>query len=196
MKITFLTKLKITSVLILLVFQAMGQQDSLMFADKEQYGLKAGVNFAELWGEDALPESDRKVGYSFGVYGTFKLSKKIKLQPEAIWSLQGETSKKSGRYKITYLNIPVMFKWVDEKFYFEAGPQLGLLTINTSKSIPKELQLNNFETFDFTFNIGLGYKIWDDWIIGLRYGQGLTNLVENRDLKNSVFYLGIAYSVF
>ena len=57
-----------------------------------EYGIKAGINFAELWGKDALPESDRKVGYSIGGYASYKISKGLKLQPEVIWSLQGESS--------------------------------------------------------------------------------------------------------
>jgi hypothetical protein len=160
------------------------------------YGIKAGINFAELWGKDALPESDRKVGYSFGIYATYTISKGLKLQPEVIWSLQGESSESSGRYKISYINIPVMLKWSEGKFYYELGPQLGVLTINTAKSVPEELKLENFETFDFSVNAGLGYKMAEDWAIGIRYCQGLTNIVNNRDLKNSVLYLGLAYRIF
>jgi hypothetical protein len=161
-----------------------------------QYGIKAGINFAELWGEDALPESDRKVGYSLGGYASYKLSKSLKLQPEVIWSLQGEDSKESGRYKISYVNIPLMLKWTEGRLYTEIGPQLGLLTINTAKSVPDERRLENFETFDFSINIGAGYAIAEDWTIGLRYGQGLTNIVNDGDLKNSVIYVGLAYRIF
>uniref|UniRef100_UPI004047F2C1 porin family protein n=1 Tax=Roseivirga sp. TaxID=1964215 RepID=UPI004047F2C1 len=161
-----------------------------------EYGIKAGINFAELWGKDALPESDRKVGYSFGGYASYKISKGLKLQPEVIWSLQGENSKDSGRYKISYVNIPVMLKWKQGKFYYELGPQLGLLTINTAKSVPNELKLENFETFDFTVNAGIGYNLAEDWTIGIRYCQGITNISSGRDLKNSVFYLGLAFRLF
>jgi len=130
---------------------AQGKETTEQGAD---YGIKAGINFAELWGEDALPESDRKVGYSFGVYASYKISKGLKLQPEVIWSLQGESSEESGRYKISYVNIPIMLKWSERKFYYELGPQLGVLTINTAKSVPAELKLENFETFDFSVNAG------------------------------------------
>lgn len=164
--------------------------------DDAKYGLKAGINFAELWGEDALPESDRKVGYSFGVYASYKISKKWRFQPEVIWSLQGENSKESGRYKISYINIPLMFKWKNKKFYTEAGPQLGILTINTAKSVPDDLRLENFESFDFSLNAGLGYEIFEDWSIGLRFIQGFTNIVKGRDMRNSVIYLGIACKLF
>lgn len=164
--------------------------------DKVAYGLKAGVNFAELFGEDAIPESDRKVGYSLGAYASYKITKDLKIQPEIIWSLQGEVSEKKGRYDISYINIPIMFKWVNQKFYTELGPQLGLQTINSSKSVPDEIRLEDFETFDLSINAGIGYQVYDDWSIGLRYSQGLTNLVEDRDLKNSVIYVGIAYRLF
>jgi opacity protein-like surface antigen len=171
-------------------------QDKEKTAKEAEYGIKAGINFAELWGNDALPESDRKVGYSFGLYASYKVSRHLKLQPEVIWSLQGEASEKSGRYKISYINIPVMLKWSEGKFYYELGPQLGLLTVNTAKSVPAELKLDNFESIDFSLNAGLGYKLAEDWAIGIRYCQGLTNIVKGRDLKNNVFYIGLSYKVF
>ncbi|GMQ33374.1 porin family protein [Algoriphagus taiwanensis] len=181
---------------IMVSYRGYAQEIATQDGDKAQYGIKAGINFAELWGKDALPESDRKVGYSLGAYASYKLSKDLKLQPEIIWSLQGEDSKESGRYKISYINIPLMLKWIEGKFYSELGPQLGLLTINTSKSVPEELQLENFETFDFSINLGLGYKVAEDWTLGLRYSQGLSNIAEGRDLKNSVIYVGLAYRIF
>lgn len=160
------------------------------------YGIKAGANFAELWGADALPESDRKVGYSLGLYASYKISKVWKFQAEAIWSLQGEKSKESGRYKISYINIPMMFKWSSKRFYTEMGPQLGILTINTTSSVPENLRLENFETFDISLNAGVGYELFEDWSVGLRYIQGMTNIVRGRDLRNSVIYVGLAYRIF
>jgi hypothetical protein len=176
--------------------QVLAQEDTTKTDRNDHYGIKAGINFAELWGEDALPESDRKVGYSFGVYASYKISKEWKLQPEVIWSLQGEKSKESGRYKISYINIPVMFKWKSKKFYTELGPQFGILTINTAKSVPDDLRLENFETFDFSLNAGIGYEIFEDWSIGVRYVQGVTNIVRGRDLRNSVIYIGLSYRIF
>jgi hypothetical protein len=143
-----------------------------------------------------LPESDRKVGYSFGVYASYKISKESKIQPEVIWSLQGEKSKESGRYKISYINVPIMFKWKSKFFFTELGPQIGLLTVNTAKSVPDDLRIENFETFDFSLNAGLGYELFEDWSIGVRYVQGVTNIVRGRDLKNSVIYFGVSYRIF
>lgn len=185
-------------ILLLFIQNQIIAQEKSSTNDKEKtyYGIKAGANFAELWGEDAIPESDRKVGYSFGAYATFKISESLKIQPEVIWSLQGEKSDKKGRYDISYVNIPIMLKWIDEKFYYEFGPQLGLLTINTSQSVPDEIRLDNFESIDFTLNIGVGYQLFEDWAVGFRYCQGVTNIVEGRDLKNSVFYIGLSYRIF
>jgi len=197
MKKTFNFRLLIAILVLCLTNTAhLFAQDKEKAKKEAEYGIKAGINFAELWGKDALPESDRKVGYSFGGYASYKISKRLKLQPEVIWSLQGENSEESGRYKISYVNIPVMLKWNDGQFYYELGPQLGLLTINTAKSVPDELKLENFETFDFSVNAGLGYKLAEDWIIGIRYCQGLTNIADGRNLKNSVLYVGLAFRIF
>jgi hypothetical protein len=187
----------VLTVLFLVNTKYLFAQDATMKDKNEaQYGLKAGINFSELWGGDALPESDRKVGYSFGIYASYKIAKEWKIQPEVIWSLQGENSKESGRYKISYINIPIMFKWKSKKFYTEFGPQLGLLTINTAKSVPDDLRIENFETFELSLNAGLGYEIFEDWSIGVRYVQGVTNIARGRDLRNSVIYVGISYRIF
>ncbi len=174
-----------------LISEANAQDDN-----KVQYGIKAGINFAELFGDDAIPESDRKIGYSFGTYASFKVSKDFKIQPEIIWSLQGEKSEKKGRYDISYINIPILFKWINKQFYTELGPQVGMLTINSSKSVPDDIRLDNFETFDFSAVAGIGYTFAPDWSIGVRYCQGFTNLVQGKDLKNSVIYVGISYRIF
>ena len=182
----------LTAVLFLsLTFQGFAQD-----SDKTQYGIKAGINFAELIGDDAIPESDRKEGYSIGGYMNFKLSKSLKLQPEVIWSLQGEDSKSNGRFKLSYINIPVMLKWVEGNFYSELGPQLGIITISSTESVPESLALDNFETFELAVNAGIGYEVFEDWTIGLRYSQAVTNLIEGLDIKGSVFYVGIAYRIF
>lgn len=179
-----------------LAAQVQAQSTPQAPADKEQYGLKAGANFAELWGADALPESDRKLGYSFGVYAAFKLKEGLKLQTEMIWSLQGEQSPSTGRYKISYLNVPVMLKWETGRFYTALGPQIGFLTISTANTVPAEIRLKDFETLDFTVNAEVGYQLTPDWALALRYGQGFTNLVEGKDLKNSMLYLGVSHRIF
>lgn len=99
-------------------------QDENQEDDTTLYGIKAGINFAELLGEDAIPESDRKVGYSLGAFAAFKVNKELKIQAELIWSLQGEKAEDKGRYDISYLNAPIMLKWKHKRFYTELGPQL------------------------------------------------------------------------
>lgn len=171
-----------------------GQEQQLK-EPQEQYGLKAGLNFAELFGEDAIPASDRKTGYSVGAYGSFPLGPSLYLQTELLWSLQGEKSPQ-GRYHISYLNIPCLLRWKEGAFYTELGPQFGILTVNTSQKLAPELRLENFETFELAMVAGLGYHLDEDWSIGLRYTQGLTNIAAGQDLKNSVLYLGLSYRLF
>lgn len=70
-----------------------------------------------------------------------------------------------------------------------------MLTINTAKSGPEDLRLDNFDTFDLSMNVGIAYEIFESWTLGRRCCQGLTNIVADRDLKNSVIYCGLAYQI-
>lgn len=89
-----------------------------------------------------------------------------------------------------------MLKWVEGDFYSELGPQLGIITISSMESVPESLALDNFETFELAINAGIGYEVFEDWTISLRYSQAVTNIIQGLDIKGSVFYVGIAYRIF
>lgn len=84
---------------------------------------------------------------------------------------------------------------LSKKLYTKLGSQLGLLSIDTAKSVPYELRIENCETFEFSLNAGLEYEVFEDWSVLVTYVQGMTNNVRGRDLRNSVVYVGISYSI-
>jgi hypothetical protein len=161
-----------------------------------EWGLKGGINFSTLVGEEALPQSKPKIGYSLGFYAATKISGSYYFQPEFIWSLQGQDSEESGKYDISYLNVPLMFKWKYRFIYIELGPQLGFITINSSEDVPPDLRLDDFNTFELAINSGIGFQLGKDWSAGVRYSRALTNLVPGIDARGSVWYIGIGYRVF
>lgn len=185
-------RIALFSTFLLLSLRSEAQTKSL------EYGLKAGINFAELYGADAIPESDRKVGYSAGFYGKLSLQKELNVQLELLWSLQGEEGGSEGRYKVSYLNLPFLLKWHDQEsgFYSELGPQLGFLVINSSKNLAPELAVKELERLEVSLALGAGYKIDADWSVGLRYIQGISPLIAGKELYNSVLYLGFSYFLF
>lgn len=109
------------------------------------YGVKAGVNIASVGGSEA---GDISPLTSFNIGGIYrmKLSERIDLQPELLYSLQGakvETSlirneKKvtaKGTLKLHYVNIPVMVAYsVWNNIHLEAGPQFGFLVGASSET--------------------------------------------------------------
>jgi hypothetical protein len=161
------------------------------------YSLKGGINFAELVGDDALPLSRRKVGYSLGFAVSMPLKKGFYFSPEFLWSVQGESSESNGKYTLNYLNVPLLLKWKEKKFYSELGLQMGFITISSEDGVPEEYQLEeDLESFELALNAGVGYAIFEDLSIGLRYTHGITTIVEGYEIWNSVIYVGIAYKVF
>ena len=98
-----------------------------------------------------------------------------------------------------------MFKYYpQEKFYFEAGPQIGFLT-----SAKLEVEVlgygsntqdakDSFKSSDFGLNFGLGYNFTKRVTSNVRYNLGLSNIAntesgDNTTIKNSVFSISLGY---
>ncbi|MCH7408570.1 PorT family protein [Belliella sp. DSM 111904] len=182
-------------VIYLVIFFALIQCTTLNAQEgsKYQMGIKGSINFSELIGFDAIPDRDKKVGYSFGLYQNFKIKENFKLQTEVVWSLQGAEDKVKGRFNIAYINIPLLLKWEHRDFYLELGPQVGILTINSGKIEVGDQVIHDFDTIDWLANVGIGYKLAPDWYLGFRWSRGLSNLLDGMHLKNSVFSIGFSY---
>ena len=96
-----------------------------------------------------------------------------------------------------------MFKFkAAEKFYLEAGPQIGFLTTAKSKmTFDGETEEANFKdetkSTDFALNFGLSFDLMDKLSLGARYSLGLINIIddqeEDEDIKNRVISISVAY---
>lgn len=185
-------------------------------AQQTKFGLKGGMNIANFSGD--IEENSSKVSFHAGGFAEIKISDKFSIQPELLYSEQG--TKMDGlsevidfttytadiSFRLSYINIPVMFKfYVDKSFYFELGPQLGILT--GAKTITKISGFNQeakqdvkdfFKSTDFGLNFGAGYDFTNHLFANVRYNLGLANIAEtvNGDdskIKNSNFMLSIGY---
>lgn len=106
------------------------------------FGAKAGVNFADITGDES-DSFDGRTSFHFGAVVEIPISEKFSFQPELLYSDQGSayedrysetvdgftiTETAKGDIKLGYLNVPLMAKYyVAEGFSIEAGPQIGLL---------------------------------------------------------------------
>ena len=186
-------------------------------AQNVKYGLKGGLNVANINVSGAAsPSMSSVVNLHIGAFAEFSINKKVAFQPELLYSMQGSKFSQivniegtnydtDNTLKLSYINIPLMFKYYPQsKFYFEAGPQLGLLTsakvevdvagFGSGSDDVKEF----FKTVDFGMNVGLGYNFSKNVLLGARYNFGLTNIADtepgdNTKMKNSVFSLSLGY---
>lgn len=179
-----------------------------------QFGVKAGVNFAKLTGDD-VEDADGRTGLHFGGVVEIPISEKFSIQPELVYSQQGlqqDDNDGEWKLKLDYLNVPVFAKfYVADGFSLEAGPQFGF-----NLSAKSELQVEGFdgeeisviereledqvEGFDFGFGLGAAYKMETGLFFQARYTLGLTSVYEGSDeglfqddLNNSVLSLSVGF---
>ncbi len=179
---------------------------TIVSINAQSFGAKAGVNFASLNGDE---DFDGRTSFFVGAVVEFEISESFSLQPELLYSSQGAKSSFSedgfdfeAKYKLDYLNIPIMAKYyVTEGFSIEAGPQVGFLLSakadyeEDGESDSEDIK-DDLSSVDFGLNFGLGYKLDSGLNFGARYNLGLSNVADSEgdiDIKNGVFQLSIGY---
>lgn len=156
-------------------------------ANAQSYGIKGGVNFANLSGADG---TDGITGLHVGFLAEFKVFQNLALQPELLYSAQGAKTE-SFDYKLGYLTLPVMAKfYLNDKLSIHAGPQFGIL-VSESDGI-KNIDSDTNKT-DFGISGGIEYNIFGGLFAQARYNSGLSEITDNAEIKNSVFQLSIGY---
>ena len=162
------------------------------------FGVKAGVNFATITG-DETDGVKSKTSFHIGALVEIPVTEKFSVQPELMYSGQGAKDDSSDdELKLDYINLPIMAKfYVAEGFSLEAGPQVGFL-INSKFEVDGQSEDIKDETtgIDFGVNFGVGYKMETGLNFGARYNLGLSNIwdfegSDNLKNHNGVFQISI-----
>ena len=171
--------------------------------DKSSFGIKAGVNFAKLTGDD-VEDADGRTGLNIGAIFELPISESFSIQPEVVYSQQGLQSEENGiesKLKLDYINIPVMAKfYVSDGFALELGPLFGF-NINSEFEVDGggSSASADFEaaSFDLGLGGGISYQFDGGFFLQARYIIGVTNVDDSDEggtfednLTNSV--LGIS----
>jgi hypothetical protein len=103
----------------------------LLNAQDVAFGLKGGLNLANLDVKDPEGSYNSRTGYHAGVFLRGKFSK-VAIQPELLLFTQGTdaTNTTFGEYKdsFTYLSVPLMLKYYPVLgLNIQVGPQFGFL---------------------------------------------------------------------
>lgn len=159
-----------------------------------RFGIKTGINLANVVGED-IEDNSMRTGMYGGVYANIGLTDKIYFQPELLYSQQGvefEIEEFEESARMNYLNIPLMFQYgITDNIRVEFGPQVGILL-----DAENELRVkDNGSTFsatvdakDFTkpvdvgLNLGGTYQMDNGFNVSIRYNLGLTSIGEAEDI--------------
>ncbi|MEG9328807.1 Outer membrane protein beta-barrel domain-containing protein [Salinimicrobium catena] len=165
-------------------------------AQEMGFGIKGGVNFANLSGDD-VDDIDGRTGFHLGLLAEFGLTESFSIQPEVLYSAQGAKDDEMN-WNLDYLTIPVMAKYYAVPgFSIEAGPYVGF-------NVKSEVEMDGVsvdvedetESTDFGVGFGLGYELPMGVFFQARYNMGLSDIASDADAKNSVFQLSVGYKLF
>lgn len=189
-------------------------------AAQPKFGLKVGVNMADLTGGDVASYTEMfgpvksKVAFCVGGFVVFGLSKGMAVQVEALYTQKGadfdmavDADTVTVHWNTDYIEIPVLFKYTFEtkgnlKPVLFVGPSVAF---NMSAKVKasyqgqsEEMDIPGFQSTDFGLVFGGGLDIGPRIRVDLRYTMGLTKLIEYEgetgDIKNSVFSLMVGYA--
>lgn len=181
-------------------------QDNSQSSLSPSFGVKGGVNFATISGDD-FDSPDSRTSFHVGVFGEFPVAEIFSVQVEALYSGQGFESNVDGglvggdgnvEYQLDYVNVPVLAKfYLMEGLSIEAGPQFSFKVNEEidadANADGGDWDLNEAKDFEFGVAGGLTFQTSMGLFATARYIQGITDIFEDADAKNSVFQLGIGY---
>ena len=193
-------------------------------AQEIKYGAKAGLNLATLNGD--VEDAKSLIGAHLGGFVEIKINEKFSFQPELLYSMQGAKSEEilwndgftvekiNNKFKLGYMNIPLMLKYhVKQGFFVEFGPQVGFLIsakndydyteyyvsdgeVYISESDSEDIK-DNLKSIDFGLNFGFGYEFTENVFASARYNVGLSDINDvqgsNVEIQNGVFQFSVGY---
>ena len=153
-------------------------------------GVKAGANFKQLNFKDDYMTGEMKPGFTLGAMGEVSLHKSgLTLDFSLMYSKEYLTGEHIDRFdKVTnhdftsdYLNIPINLKWKINipavsniiKPMIYTGPELSFPLRETI--VDEAYKLNSML---FSWNIGAGVELFNNWQIAAHYGIGLSECVK------------------
>ena len=170
------------------------------------FGIKGGVNFANINVKGSSEEFNTKTFYHAGLLSHIHVSDAFAIQPEVYYSRQGAETKGPGAreiLKLGYLNVPVLFQFmVGNGFRIQAGPQLGILLNADSEVDGNEVEVDDqLKKTDFSLVGGISYMLPSGLGFDARYNYGISDITNKdnmpagavSDYSNRVFQVGLFY---
>lgn len=136
---------------------------SPLFAKGMMFGVKGGLNLANLTGSD-VNNAAIKTGIDVGAFLTYDISDIFAVEPELLFSMKGaksDSASVTGSWKVNYIEIPILLKAklpTDGKIKpcIYVGPGIGFL-MSSKISDDIEIDMKDFtKSTDITLIAGAG----------------------------------------
>ena len=159
---------------------------AFMAVSNAQFELRAGLNLANTSSElnDESFKFDNQIGFHFGVTYEKIINDNISFNPGALFSTKGnKLDEEKFHLKFNYIEIPLDLVYNTGSISIHAGPYVGILLSAKEKDNGGEEQdaKEGLKSLDYGLNFGLSYNVTEQIGIGLNYGLGLANIVEQEE---------------
>lgn len=180
------------------------QQNHNLFSQSPNsgIGIKGGVNFASVHGDDKdkFGETNSHTSFHAGVFAQFPFGEFFSLQPELLYSRKG-FERQDSVFRFDYLDVPVLAVFnISDNFSVHLGPQVGIMM--SAKMEDDEIDLEPYNTFDYGAAAGLEGRL-SRFRLGTRYVHSFGDLRKedsngndiDENIKNGVIqvYLGVGF---
>ncbi|HEX7117483.1 MAG TPA: porin family protein [Longimicrobiales bacterium] len=192
------------------------------YAQGVEVGVRAGMNFAKIGGDDAAiseVEPSNRTGLSIGGFARFGLAPSFSIQPELLYSQKGTEYEDEGAtfgFDVSYVDVPVLAVYSPPlsgaspiRPALMAGP---VVSFRAGCEVTGELDGISFATdcdeseqelkstdIGLMFGAGAGMGVGPGTLhLDARYGLGLTSVddsEESLDMKNRLISLSVGYSM-
>src|ERR1044072_1441573 len=166
-------------------------------AQKISGGIKGGLNISDVAGLNG----DNRLSGHIGVFINSKLSSQWIIQPELLYSGQGQQYRVGNEeltLALSYLQIPIMFQFhATKQFYIDFGPQIGILLAANNKNDDDKWEVDEYyKKADAGLAIGLGFDITRQVGIYGRYIIGLADISKRNvpDYSNRDGQIGLSFN--
>jgi outer membrane immunogenic protein len=206
-------KLSLKCLLFALLLGATNHATFAQMNDGALFGIKAGVNGANLYDDARADDKKSRIGYTAGIFGQFPIAKgKLSIRPELLFSAKGATfdfsSGNRPEVKLSYVELPLSLQWHIFGFLnVHAGMYAALLADSEGKIrdangnvLTIDLDKNDYSNVDYGYHLGTGLDIG---CLGLhlRVARGLKEVADKGsvqaylgNLKNATWSLTLGWA--
>lgn len=158
------------------------------------WGAEAGLNFANIEGDDISEETDIRTALLLAVYYQYPLANSpIILQPELMYSQKGLEFGEDGVLKLDYIVAAALAAYYFDVTgraapFVKAGPYAGFNVTAKQEFNGNEGDVDDVKDIDAGVIIRAGVQV-DRFEIGVRFSRGLTDVFDGEDGKHTIFGL-------